>query len=488
MTIPRPTAEDMDERAEIDRAARWPVLFFLTSAAAWLLVASVLGFLSSLKLRVPDLVDEIGFLTYGRLFPMHLHALVYGWAMQAGFGVLLWMFSRLTRNPISQPITLIVIGHVWNAAVSLSLLSILAGYGRSIPLLDFPKWIGVVILLAYAATIVWVIPMFRARRDANIYVSEKYLIGAAVWFPWVFTAANIFVNRETSPVMGAGVAAWYVSNLIYFWMVPMTLGMAYYLVPKIAARPLHSASLANLSFWVLAFLAGWTGFSRFLGGPFPAWMTAVSAAATVFILLAIVAAVGNLILTLKGVPNLWNYSPTLRFGLSGLLMLPIFAVLAAISGTEFGARFLQFSHFVVGLDTLAVYGFFSMTLFGAIYFIVPRLTGCEWPSNNGIRTHFWWSVYGIITLVVTMLLGGIAQGTSLAQWDQAFSTSTDMSSGATIGRIIAWAFLTFANLRFLFQLGLMFIGKGRKTGGATMLHFEPGTATDSRAAATVGHH
>jgi cytochrome c oxidase cbb3-type subunit 1 len=220
-----------------------------------------------------------------------------------------------------------------------------------------------------------------------------------------------------------------------------------------------------------------------MGGPFPAWMPAVSGAATIFILLAILATVFNLLVTLKGCSKLWEYSPSLRFTVFGMLMLAVYAVLAALSSTYSFGRDLQFSHFLVGLDTLAIYGFFSMTVFGAIYFIVPRITGAEWPSGKRIRTHFWYSTYGIITLVVTMLIGGIAQGGNLAQWDQTFSTSFVNSAAYVVGRALAWAMISFSNISFLYQLTLMFIGKGRKSEGPTLIHTQPGEAESAKMAA-----
>ena len=483
MTLQEPTPEEIEERAAIDRSARYPVMFFFTSAAAWLLVATLLGFISSLKLRLPGLWDDYSILGYGRLFPAHLNALFYGWGMQAGVGVMLWLMARLTRNQLSNQAGILVAGHIWNAGVTFAVLTVWLGYGNSLPLLDFPKWVWLFLSASYLLIVVGVIPMFRRRRESLVYVSEMYLVGAALWFPWIFITANIIIGKGTAPVMASGVNAWYITNLIYFWMAPIALAIAYYIVPKIAGRPIYSYPLAQASFWLLAFLAGWTGFSRFMGGPFPAWMPAVSGAATIFILLAILATVFNLLVTLKGCSKLWEFSPSLRFTVFGMLMLAVYAVLAALSSTYSFGRDLQFSHFLVGLDTLAIYGFFSMTVFGAIYFIVPRITGAEWPSGKRIRTHFWYSTYGIITLVVTMLIGGIAQGGNLAQWDQTFSTSFVNSAAYVVGRALAWAMISFSNISFLYQLTLMFIGKGRKSEGPTLIHTQPGEAESAKMAA-----
>ena len=156
MSSLEPTPEEIEERAQIDKSTRYPVLFFFTSAAAWLFVATLLGFASSLKLRVPDLFEEIAMLGYGRLFPSHLLAFVYGWCIQAGIGVILWLMARLSRAELRQGTTIIVIGHVWNAAVSFALIAVLFGFGRGLPYLDFPQWIWPILALSYILTVVWV--------------------------------------------------------------------------------------------------------------------------------------------------------------------------------------------------------------------------------------------------------------------------------------------------------------------------------------------
>jgi len=485
MTVQQPTAEDMQERAVIDRSARFPVMFFFTSAAAWLFVGTILGFFSALKLSSPGIGDSFGIFGYGRLFPTHMIVMVYGWAMQAGIGVLIWLMARLTRSPLRRGLAILVAGHVWNAAVAVAVICVWFGFGRSIPWLDFPGWLWPLFAFSYGLMVVWVLPMFSFRKSETIYISEKFIIGAVVWFPWIFLTANFLIGAGTAPVQSAGVNAWYISNLILFWMAPITLAVAYYIVPKIAGRPLYSYPLASISFWVLAILAGWTGFSRYMGGPFPSWMPAVSGACTILVLLAVIAAVSNIGMTLRGCSKLWEYSPSLRFTVFGVLMLAIYVVLAALSSTFVFGGPLQFTHFSSGLDTLAVYGFFSMSLFGAIYFIVPRITGAEWPSGRRIRRHFWFSAYGIGTLIALMLVGGIAHGGGMAVWNRPFSTLFTISTAYSMGLCLVWAMISFSNFWFFHQLAMMFIGKGRKSEGPTLIHAEPGTAAGAKEAAGI---
>ncbi|MCB1230424.1 MAG: cbb3-type cytochrome c oxidase subunit I [Verrucomicrobiae bacterium] len=465
------TSEDIRERAAIDRSVRWPVLFFFTSAAAWLAVATLLGAVSGLKLSLPRLWESCPAMNYGRLFPMHMIALVYGWAMQAGLGVMIWLMARLTRNELKNSVTIIVAGHIWNFGVSIAMLAVWFGFGRSMPWLDFPAWIAPILFVGYLMTTLWLVPMFKARRAGEVYISEMFLLGAAVWFPWIFATSVLLVGDDGSAVMSAGTNGWYMANLIFLWFVPIGLASAYYLIPKIAGRPVYSYPLAKIGFWSLIILAPWTGFNRFIGGPFPAWIPAISGAATILLLVSVLATAINFWKTVKGdsKAKLWENSPTLRFTMFGALMFVMYGVLGALSSYFSFSKVLQFSHFVIGLDTLAVYGVFSMMIFGAIYYIVPRVTGCEWPSGKMIRTHFWFSTYGIGTVVLTMLLGGFAQAGQMNQWDSSFILSVEVGNRWVVGRIIAWLLITFSNLGFFYQLALMFFGRGRRTAGATLM-------------------
>jgi hypothetical protein len=82
-----------------------------------------------------------------------------------------------------------------------------------------------------------------------------------------------------------------------------------------------------------------------------------------------------------------------------------------------------------------------------------------------------------------MLLGGLAQGAAIAQWDQNFMTAVEISKPWLVGRTIAWFLIAFANLGFFYQLALMFAGKGRKSEGPTLMHVKPGEAESAEAAA-----
>src|SRR5881628_2440830 len=92
------------ERAYIDASTRVPVLMFYASAIAWLILGTLLAGFVSWKLHSPDLLSDISFLTWGRVRPVHMNVMVYGWASMAGMGTAIWLMARLCRTVLRYPL------------------------------------------------------------------------------------------------------------------------------------------------------------------------------------------------------------------------------------------------------------------------------------------------------------------------------------------------------------------------------------------------
>jgi len=473
-------------RAAIDRSARLPVLFFFTSAALWLVVASVLGFLAAMKLHWPGFLDYdwLFFLNYGMVKPAFTAAFVYGWAFQAGLGVAIWLTARLCRAEIRNPLTLIVAGHFWNIGVVLGILCIFLGEATGMEWMQFPPFVWPVLFLAYSLVSVWIVLMFQTRRPGKVYISQWYILAACFWFPWVYLTANVFIHvLPGAAVMSAAINAWYINNVIFMVLTPIGLASAYYFIPKILGRPVHSYQLSIVGFWGLAVLTGWSGMQKFLGGPLPTWMPAIGGAATILMLVPVVTVAINHHLTTRGNHGLVKYSPTMLFTVFGAIAYTVTTGVAALFCFLPVARITQFTHASYGFQLLAVYAFFSMSMFGAIYFIVPRLVGGEWRSAKMIRLHFWFSTYGVASLVVLLFIAGLVQAVGINHsWDEGFFYGVSLSRGLIAGSAVGWVFIFGANLVFLLHLSLMVCRRGLQGTGPTYLeephHASPVASTD----------
>lgn len=470
------TAEDTQLRSEIDRSLRHPVMFFFTSGAAWLAVSLVLGIVASIKAHNPGFLGECSCLQYGRTFPAHINTLIYGWGAQAAFGVLIWLMARLSRQPSRNAGTLLVAGHVWNFAVSLGVIGILAGHGTGKHWMEFPTFVWPVLLAAYAAIAIWTLIAFRIRRGDHIYISQWYLLGAVFWFPWVFLTANLYINVfDIHPLMAAAINGWFRQTLILLFFAPIAIASAYYITAKITARAIYNYSYSVGGFWALAIIGPWAGMQTVMGAPIPVFLQYVGAAATMLAAVPLIAAGVNILKTTSGESELAANSPSLRFTVAGVFGMIALALLGVIIAHPAALRFTQFSLAGYGYEVLALYGFFSMCMFGAIYFIVPRVTRREWLSRRLIRTHFWFSVYGVCLIVLfCTLLGAFQQGAAQENIDQPWKQAVMSTFPFAVGTTLAWCAILYANVFFFIHLTLMWLRLGRRSSHPTLLRRDHG--------------
>lgn len=409
-----PELYDKTQRAEIDASARLPVLLFFGTAIFWLLAGSLLALLASFKMNIPWLLDSEAWLTFGRVRPAHLNTVIYGWASPAGIGVGLWLMARLCRVPVMHPRILIASIVFWNLGVLVGTLAILAGDSRSIEWLEFPGYATPILFLAYAFLAIWGVIMFRYRKPGHVYVSQWYLLAAFFWFPWLYATVQMLLIWQ--PIQGSAQGAvtwWFGHNVLGLWFTPIGLASAYYMIPKVIGRPIHSYYLSILGFWALALFYSWNGMHHLIGGPFPAWMISASVVASIMMFVPVIAVAINHHSTMKGHFGALKWSPTLRFTVFGAVSYTLVSFQGSLMAIPSLNTLTHFTHYTIGHSHLGLYSFFTMTMFGAMYYIVPRLVGWEWPSASMIRWHFWLAAIGIFIMVVALTIGGVIQGFAL---------------------------------------------------------------------------
>jgi cytochrome c oxidase cbb3-type subunit 1 len=94
-------------------------------------------------------------------------------------------------------------------------------------------------------------------------------------------------------------------------------------------------------------------------------------------------------------------------------MFIVSALMLVASGCPHFSSLTQFTWFVPAQAQLQIFGFFAMILFGAIYHLLPRIMGFEFPFPKFVRAHFWISIFGILFFIVPLAVGGIEQGLKL---------------------------------------------------------------------------
>ncbi len=406
------TAADAASPAEIDASCRMPVLFLLGKAAGWLALSSVFSLIASLKFHKPDLLADCAWLTYGRVQAAQVNMLIYGFAMQAGIGVALWLICRLGRAPLLQPGFITVSALVWHLGVAIGVFGILAGGSTGFEWLEMPRYASPILFLAYVLIGIWALLTFQQRREQRLYVSQWFLLAALFWFAWIYSTANLLlVFAPLRGTLQASLDWWYANNLNSVWFGFIGLATIFYFIPKILNRPLHSYHQALFACWLLALFGGWGGVPA--GAPLPAWMPSLSTVMGAMTLVPVIAVALNCHRTLSGSYSALKTSLSLRFILFGLAAFILTNLLNVISSLYPVSEITRFTWFTAAQKQLGLYGFFAMTMFGAIYYIVPRLMQSEWPSARLANLHFWCTALGVAFYVLPLAAGGVVEGLAM---------------------------------------------------------------------------
>ncbi len=414
------TAISTISSAEIDASCRLPLLVLFLKSGAWLVIASAFGLIASIKFHSPSFLADTAWLTYGRVRPACVNSMLYGFCLQAGLGVGLWLLARLGGTLLARR-WLVTVGTIfWNLGVAIGVIGILAGDSTGFENLEMPAYAALIVFLGCLMIGLCGVLTFHQRRERPLFVSQWFLLAALFWFPWIYpTAQLLLVAFPVRGVTQSVIAWWFSNNLHVVWLGLVGLAAGLYFVPKLAHRPLHSYYLALVAFWGLILFGSWGGIPG--SAPVPAWMPTLSAIATVLMIIPIIAVALNVYHTAGRVaPDALARlsSPFVLFGMVAFLVAGLMRIFGVLPGVT---EIINFTWGVTAQAQLNSYGFFAMTMFGAIYYIAPRLTGIEFPSAKLVRAHFWLAAVGVLFIVAPLAAGGIAEGLKLRDLNLAFT-------------------------------------------------------------------
>jgi len=428
--------------AESDASCRLPVALMLVSAAVWVFLAGVCGLLASVKLHSGGFLSACPTMTYGRLYAAATSSFLYGFALQAGLGTAVWLMARTSAARLRNPLATAIGAAFWNLGVTVGVVGILAGHNTGYEWLEFPGQALLLLFVSFAVVAVQALLTFHDRGSGESEPSQWYLIAGLFAFPWALSAAGaLLLCQPVRGVVQIAVHTWFSSNLLLLVLTPMGIAALLHFVPLLTNRSLASRSLAGFSLAVLMLCGGWAGLN--LSAPLPAWLVAASMAAGTLVMIPALGTLVNLRRTLAGgIRSVEAQGPARFFGFSAVALLVAGVVTGLISFPVVN-RTIQLTFFGVAVRSLWLYAFFGMAAFGAIYHILPRLAGCDWPSSGMLNLHFWLAALGTIPTIGVVAAGGFIQGHEMAKLAVPFSEVIRLSMPAlrfsTLGDLLLLA-------------------------------------------------
>ena len=464
---PRMGASDNAARERADQSTSLVVGVCLTLSVMWLVLASLAGLVSSLKMHMPDWLTQQAWLTFGRIRPIHLNLVGYGWCSLAGIGVAIWLVPRLLKTELVGAKYAIFGGALWSVGVFLGTVAIALGYSDGLEWLEYPWQIDILLVVggALVGFPLWL--TLLQRKVKHLYVSVWYIAAGLLWFPILFLIAN-FPGLHFG-VQQATMNWWFGHNVLGLWFTPLGLAAAYYFIPKVLGKPIHSYNLSLLGFWSLAFFYSQVGGHHLIGGPVPSWLITISIVQSMMMVIPVFAVAVNQHMTVLGNFRALIYSPTLRFIVLGAMMYTAASVQGSLEALRAVNTVTHFTHYTVAHAHLGLYGFFTMIMFGSIYFIMPRVMNWEWPYPRLISLHFWLVLVGFAIYFIGLSIGGWLQGLAMLDAKTPFMQSMSLTLPYLKARSVGGSLMTLGHLVFavhFFAMGWKF---GPRRLGAALL-------------------
>lgn len=393
----------------IDASCRVSLLALFGGAAVWLVAGLALGLAAVMSFHQPDLFANCPFLTFGRAQAAANDLLLYGFALPAALGVLLWIFCRLSQAPLALPIVTVVAANLWHLGVLIGTLAILMGDSTGYLWLEYPRTAAILLFTAFLLVAVTAAATYGFRQQRESRPAHWFLFAALLLFPWIYSTANLLLLAHPTPrgVLQSVIGWWFANNLVFVWLALFGIGTAFYFLPRLAGKQEVHFGYALFGFLTLILFGTWAGIP--LGAPVPAWLPTISSVAAGLMLISLVAI---LIVTLKvtlgaetaGHATSFNF---IKFGMaafisSGLLYVSQFC-------PQYN-RMLEFTWFGFAQTQFQLLGFAAMIVFGAAYEILPRIMGAALPFPRLAKLHFVLTLAGVLLFVLPLILAGVNQG------------------------------------------------------------------------------
>lgn len=396
-----------------DDTVRWFAFF----TVFWGIVGMLAGLWAALQLAFYQLNFDIPYITFGRLRPVHTNAVIFAFAGNAIFTGAYYSTQRLCRVRMASDVLSKI--HLWGWQLIILLDAVALALGHT----DGKEYAEPIWTIDILITLVWVVfgtnfflTLWR-RKEKHLYVALWFYMATIITIAVLHVVNNLVIPVSLtkgypiySGVQDALVQWWYGHNAVAFFLTTPFLGLMYYFLPKAAQRPVYSYRLSILHFWSLVFIYIWAGPHHLIYTALPDWSQTLGMVFSLVLLAPSWGGMVNGIYTLQGAWDKLRTDPVLKFFVVGLTFYGMSTFEGPMLSIKSVSALGHYTDWIVGHVHSGALGWVGFTVFGMLYWLVPRLYRTELYSVKLATTHFWIGTLGILFYVVALWITGITQG------------------------------------------------------------------------------
>ncbi|RJR34391.1 MAG: cytochrome-c oxidase [Desulfobacteraceae bacterium] len=392
------------------------IMMFFLSSAVWFLVGTTEGFIDATHMAAPDLLGSVGWLSFGRMRPIHTNTVIFGFVGTALLGISHYIAPVLLKTPLYSNALARIALWSWNLSVLVGTVTLALGFSQG---REYAEWIWPVdigILITLLLSTINLLGTIYQRNERILYVSIWYSLGGAIFIFLIYFFGNAVWNPLTGAIEGGiadGVLAWFYGHgLVGFFLTPLAVGAAYYIIPIVARSPLYSHTLSILGFWAILMFYNQIGAHHLLQAPTPTWLKVIAVTGSVAMLVPVLTALTNLFLTMRGRIGTVHSDIGGKFVFAGLVWYFFVCIQGPFQSLPIVQRVTHFNNWVIAHSHIAVLGFSGFIALGGIYFILPRIMGRGLHNPKLADLQYWMVLIGLTGFFIVLTALGLVQGNS----------------------------------------------------------------------------
>ena len=391
------------------------VKYFLIATAFWGIIGMLVGLTVALELVFPEM-NITAWLAFGRIRPLHTHAVIFAFVGNGIFTGVYYSLQRLLKTRMFSDTLSWINFWGWQIAITTAVFTLPLGYSTSNEYAELEWWQDIVIALLW---VVWGVNMFGTilkRRVKHMYVAIWFYIATFV------TVAVLHIVRSFelpyslmhsypifAGVQDALVQWWYGHNAVAFFLTTPYLGLMYYFVPKAANRPVYSYRLSIIHFWSLIFIYIWAGPHHLLYTALPGWAQSLGVVFSLMLIFPSWGGMLNGLLTLRGVWDKVRDDVVLKFMVVAITCYGMATFEGPMLSLKNVSWIAHYTDWIPAHVHVGALGWNGMLTFGMLYWLVPKMWGTKLYSKSLANTHFWIGTLGILLWVIPMYWAGFTQ-------------------------------------------------------------------------------
>ena len=386
---------------------------FCLTSGFWMMIATFMGLLGATELIAPDLSGNLGFIVFGRVRPIHINLVLFGFVTPGLLSAAFYFLPKLLRTDLYSEKLGVITVILWNIALLTAVITLASGFsqGREYAELIWP--VDMMIVLVFVLLFINFARTIQQRQEPILYVSIWYACAAVVLTGTTYALGNVIWQPNTGALVGIpdAILLWfYGHNIFGLLLTPLSLAVAYYVIPRACRSPLYSHSLSLIGFWSLIVVYTHIGTHHLLQVPVPTWLKVISIVDSVGMVIPVMVVLINLWYTAKGKLGEIHADIGAKFVFTGTILYFFVSIQGSMMALPQVQRVTHFNNWVVGHAHIGVLGFAGMIALGGLYYVLPKISNKPLYSRFLADFQYWLILIGVTGFTVVLTIVGLIQG------------------------------------------------------------------------------